>query len=75
MARCTGLKKDLRLDLYDTYANYPYLNFKSYLGQHGDSYDRFLIRMLEMTESLNIINQCLNKLKLGIKKKKSIKCT
>lgn len=69
MARCTGLKKDLRLDLYDTYANYPYLNFKSYLGQHGDSYDRFLIRMLEMTESLNIINQCLNKLKLGIKKK------
>jgi len=62
MARSTGLKRDLRLDKMETYANYYYLNFRSYVGQHGDSYDRFLIRMNEMTESLNIINQVINKL-------------
>ena len=62
MARCTGLKRDLRLSKTETYANYYYLNFRSYIGQHGDCYDRFLIRMNEMSESLNIINQCINKI-------------
>jgi len=62
MARSTGIKRDLRLDKMETYANYYYLNFRSYVGQNGDSYDRFLIRMNEMTESLNIINQVINKL-------------
>jgi NADH:ubiquinone oxidoreductase subunit D len=32
------------------------LKIKSYLGTNGDSYDRYLIRMLEMIESLNIIS-------------------
>lgn len=71
MARCVGIKRDLRLDSQDTYANYPHLNFKSYLGSHGDSYDRFLLRMMEMVESLNIINQCLYKLGSTKKKKKT----
>jgi len=62
MARSTGLKRDLRLDKLETYANYYYLNFRSYVGQNGDSYDRFLIRMNEMVESINIINQVINKL-------------
>jgi len=62
MARSTGIKRDLRLDKLENYANYYYLNFRSYVGQNGDSYDRFLIRMNEMTESLNIINQTINKL-------------
>lgn len=62
MARSTGIKRDLRLDKIETYANYYYLNFRSYVGQHGDSYDRFLIRMNEMVESLNIINQVIYKL-------------
>ena len=60
MARCTGLKRDIRLDSSETYANYYYTNFRGFVGQHGDSYDRFLIRMFEMTESLNIINQVVN---------------
>jgi len=63
MSRCTGLKRDLRLDNNDSYANYYYLNFRSYLGKKGDSYDRYLIRMNEMVESLNIMNQIINKLK------------
>lgn len=62
MARSTGIKRDLRLEKMETYANYYYLNFRSYVGQHGDSYDRFLIRMNEMTESLNIMNQVIGKL-------------
>lgn len=61
MARCVGIKRDLRLMQLETYASYYYLNFRSYLGQHGDSFDRFLIRMNEMCESLNIINQAINK--------------
>jgi NADH:ubiquinone oxidoreductase subunit D len=46
----------------ETYANYYYLNFRSYLGNHGDCYDRFLIRMSEMCESVNITTQVINKL-------------
>lgn len=69
MARCTGLKRDLRLDRLETYANYYHLNFRGYLGQKGDSFDRYLIRMNEMTESLNIINQVIYKLT----KKKTLK--
>lgn len=61
MARSCGIKRDLRLSNTETYANYYYLNFRSYIGQHGDSYDRYLIRMNEMCESLNIINQSINK--------------
>ncbi|KAL4453219.1 hypothetical protein ABPG73_011082 [Tetrahymena malaccensis] len=48
MARSCGLKRDLRLSKTETYANYYYLNFRSYTGQHGDCYDRFLIRMNEI---------------------------
>lgn len=62
MSRCTGIKRDVRLDRLETYANYYYLNFRGYVGHHGDCYDRFLIRMNEMTESLNIMNQAINKL-------------
>jgi NADH:ubiquinone oxidoreductase subunit D len=71
MSRCTGLKRDIRLDKAETYANYYYLNFRSYIGQNGDSYDRFLIRMNEMCESLNIINQVVSKItfKKNISKK------
>ena len=63
MSRSVGLKRDLRLSKLETYSNYYYLNFRSFLGQHGDSYDRFLIRMNEMSESLNICNQVINKIK------------
>ena len=62
MARCTGIKRDLRLTKLETYGNYYYLNFRGYIGQHGDSYDRYLIRMNEMLESLNIITQVINKI-------------
>ena len=62
MSRSVGIKRDLRLSALETYANYYYLNFRSYTGQKGDSYDRFLIRMNEMSESLNIVNQVCQKI-------------
>jgi NADH:ubiquinone oxidoreductase subunit D len=71
LARCSGIKRDLRLDSLETYANYYYLNFRSYVGQHGDSYDRFLLRMNEMTESLNIINQVISKITNSFELKKT----
>lgn len=70
MSRSTGLKRDIRLDKIETYANYYYLNFRGYIGQNGDSYDRFLIRMNEMSESLNIIAQIINKIYQNKKKTK-----
>lgn len=73
MARCTGIKRDLRLDKLETYANYYHLNFRSFIGHNGDSYDRFLIRMNEMSESLNIMNQVIKKLtKNKVKKDKNL---
>ncbi len=69
MARSTGIKRDLRMMKLETYANYYHLNFRTYTGQNGDCYDRFLIRMNEMAESLYIINQVANKL-ISKKKKK-----
>ena len=71
MSRSVGIKRDLRLNKLETYANYYYLNFRSYIGQHGDCYDRFLIRMNEMSESINIINQSINKITNFKNKKKT----
>jgi len=62
MSRSVGIKRDIRLSKLETYSNYYYLNFRSFIGQHGDCYDRFLIRMNEMSESLNICTQVLNKI-------------
>ena len=59
MLRCVGVKRDLRLDTFETYANYSQLQFRSYYSKKGDSYDRYLLRMSEMFESLLIINQLI----------------
>lgn len=62
MARSTGLRRDLRLTTKDSYSGYNLINIKSYLGIGGDTYDRYLIRMLEMGESLAISNYITLKL-------------
>jgi NADH-quinone oxidoreductase subunit D len=62
MSRSVGIKRDLRLSKLETYSNYYFLNIRGFLGQNGDSYDRFLIRMNEMAESLSIINQVIYKI-------------
>jgi len=62
MARSVGYKKDLRLSKKHNYSRYNHFDLKSFLGVNGDCYDRYLIRMLEMGESLNIINLVSNSL-------------
>ena len=59
VARSAGIRKDLRLLKSTTYSYYWYLSFKSFLGRSGDCYDRFLIRIREMLESVYIIYQIL----------------
>lgn len=60
MVRGSGVPWDLRkLNPYEIYAN---LNFKIPVGINGDCYDRYLIRMEEMRQSLNILFQCINQL-------------
>jgi NADH:ubiquinone oxidoreductase subunit D len=46
----------------ETYASYWFLSLHSFLGKRGDSYDRFLIRVREMYESVNIVFQILSNL-------------
>lgn len=62
VARSAGVKKDIRFLRSETYAHYWFLSVQSYLGKRGDSYDRFLIRVREMYESLNIVFQVLTNL-------------
>ncbi len=58
LLRSTGLCWDLRID--QSYEIYDSLNFRSFVGTYGDCYDRYLIRVKEMRESIKIIQQCLN---------------
>ena len=60
--RSVGIKKDIRFLKSETYAHYWFLSIQGYLGKRGDSYDRFLIRVREMYESVNIIFQVLTNL-------------
>lgn len=61
--RATGVPWDLRkAQPYDCYAD---LDFDIPVGKHGDCYDRYLVRMYELRESLKIIRQCLQKMPAG----------
>jgi NADH-quinone oxidoreductase subunit D len=62
MARSAGFKKDVRLSKKHCYSNYQNIALKSYIGVNGDSFDRYLIRMFEMGESLQISNFIVEKL-------------
>jgi NADH-quinone oxidoreductase subunit D len=47
---------------YDAYAE---VEFEVPTGQNGDTYDRYLVRMAEMRQSLRIVEQCLDQLPDG----------
>ena len=57
MLRASGVNYDLRK--VDQYGIYDRFDFKIPLGEHGDVYDRYMIRMLEMRESVKILKQAL----------------
>ncbi len=61
--RASGVNYDIRK--VDGYSIYNRFDFKIPLGQKGDVYDRFYVRMLEIRESLKILDQALAKLPQG----------
>lgn len=63
MLRGSAISWDLRKNLpYEVYYN---IDFNVAVGKNGDCYDRFIIRLEEIKESLRIIFQCLNLMPLG----------
>ncbi len=57
MLRGSGVEWDLRKK--QPYEVYDELEFDIPVGKVGDSYDRYLVRMEEMRQSVRIINQCI----------------
>ena len=63
MLRGSGVNWDLRKT--DSYEMYDEIDFNIPIGKNGDCYDRYLIRVSEMYESLNIIKSCLQLIPAG----------
>jgi NADH-quinone oxidoreductase subunit D len=63
MLRATGVDYDLRK--VDGYGFYPRFEFRVPLGDHGDTYDRYMVRVLEMRESIKILQQAFRDLPGG----------
>jgi len=61
--RASGVKWDLRKA--QPYANYKQFDFDIPIGQNGDTYDRYLVRMAEMRQSLRIIQQAVDDIPEG----------
>ena len=63
MLRASGVNYDLRK--VDKYGIYSRFDFKVPLGEHGDIYDRYMVRVLEMRESVKILQQALRDIPAG----------
>ena len=63
MLRASGVNYDLRK--VDKYGIYDRFTFRIPLGDHGDVYDRYMIRLLEMRESVKILEQAIRDLPAG----------
>ena len=63
MLRGSGIPWDLRKT--QPYEIYPELQFNVPVGTNGDCYDRYIIRIEEMRESVAIIQQVINMLQTG----------
>jgi len=61
MVRGSGAPWDLRKS--QPYECYAEMEFDIPVGRNGDNYDRYIIRMIEMRQSIRIMKQCLEKLR------------
>jgi NADH-quinone oxidoreductase subunit D len=61
--RASGVNYDIRK--VDKYGIYDRFKFRVPLGERGDVFDRYMVRILEMRESLMILNQALHDLPDG----------
>lgn len=71
MLRGSGVPWDLRKN--QPYEIYNELNFSIPVGNNGDCYDRYLIRIEEMRQSLAIINQAIQLIDVGVIKTSNFK--
>jgi len=63
MLRATGVNYDIhKVDKYGIYNRFA---FRIPLGEHGDTYDRYMVRVLEMRESVKILEQALRDIPVG----------
>ncbi|MEK9684794.1 MAG: NADH-quinone oxidoreductase subunit D [Rhodospirillaceae bacterium] len=63
MLRASGVPWDLRkAQPYDVYDQ---MDFEIPVGKNGDCFDRYMIRLEEMRQSLRIVKQCLEKMPIG----------
>ena len=63
MLRACGVNFDVRK--VDGYGFYPRFKFRIPLGEHGDTYDRLMMRVLEMGESVGILKQAFEQIPAG----------
>ncbi|MEM1716626.1 MAG: hypothetical protein QXN24_03305 [Candidatus Bathyarchaeia archaeon] len=63
VARASGVKMDVRKD--EPYAAYDEIPFKVIVRSEGDSWARFMVRLDEISESINIISYALDNLPSG----------
>ncbi len=56
--RASGVKYDVRVDR--PYAAYPELDFEVPVGETGDAWDRYVVRMEEMRQAARMIRQCID---------------
>jgi NADH-quinone oxidoreductase subunit D len=63
MLRASGVNYDIRK--VDHYGIYDQFSFRVPLGDHGDVFDRYMIRILEMRESVKILQQALKDIPEG----------
>ena len=61
--RSTGVAYDIRKD--SPYFAYDRVDFEVPVGTNGDNFDRYLVRLEEMKQSISIIRQCLKGLPGG----------
>jgi len=66
MLRGSGISWDLRKN--KPYEIYDKINFSVPIGKNGDCYDRYLIRVEEMRQSLSIMQDCINNIPNGFVK-------
>ncbi len=63
MLRASSVDWDIRKS--NPYEIYDKLNFEVPIGKNGDVFDRYLVRIKEMRESLKIIGQCVDMISEG----------
>ncbi|MEN9948348.1 MAG: hypothetical protein RL106_1171 [Bacteroidota bacterium] len=61
--RAAGVDYDVRV--MNPYSSYQDFDFKIPVGTQGDTFDRYMVRMQEMWESLSIIRQAVDKMPKG----------